>query len=241
MITWKTAPQEFNLRAGEVHIWKVDLDQFFEMQVSHTSCLSTDEIQRANRFYFEKDQQRFIAARTSLRFLLGKYLGVSPPEIIFQYEDKGKPYQKNNFKLHFNLSHSDQMALLGFVLHTPIGVDIELIKSDIEFETVAEHFFSAYEVKTLLSLPKSQRPEAFFNAWTRKESFIKATGDGLSFPLAEFDVSLMPDEPAKLLATHFDIEEAKYWSLDTFDPAPGFKGAFAWREKVKEVSFWELI
>ena len=66
---------------------------------------------------------------------------------------------------------------------------------------------------TLRSLPPEQQPRAFYNGWTRKEAYIKAHGRGLSMPLADFDVTLAPQEPARLLATRPDPAEVDRWSL----------------------------
>ena len=69
--------------------------------------------------------------------------------------------------------------------------------------------------------------QAFFLCWTRKEAYIKARGEGLSLPLDQFDVSLVPGEPAALLSTHRNPHEAFRWSLQELTPAPGYAAALA--------------
>ena len=79
-----------------------------------------------------------------------------------------------------------------------VGIDLERIRSDMTYESIAERFFSPRENAMLHSLPNNIKPTAFFNCWTRKEAYIKARGVGLSIPLDQFDVSLIPGEPASL-------------------------------------------
>ncbi|MHB1426768.1 MAG: 4'-phosphopantetheinyl transferase family protein, partial [Gemmataceae bacterium] len=94
-------------------------------------------------------------------------------------------------------------------------------------EPLAERFFSPRETAVLRSLPPELRREAFFRCWTRKEAYIKAQGKGLSLPLDQFDVSLHPDEPAELLATQHDPQEAQRWSLRSLLPKEGFVATVA--------------
>src|SRR5207244_5007448 len=94
-------------------------------------------------------------------------------------------------------------------------------------EKVAEHFFSPREVAVLRALPTPLQATACFACWTRKEAYIKATGDGLALPLDQFAVSLAPGEPAALLHTTWDPQEAARWALQDLAPAPGYRAAVA--------------
>jgi 4'-phosphopantetheinyl transferase len=108
-----------------------------------------------------------------------------------------------------------------------IGVDLEHIRDNLEGEQLAERFFSPREVAALRALPPELRREAFFHCWTRKEAYIKANGKGLSLPLDQFDVTLRPGEPAALLATLHDPDEARRWSMWSLVPNEGYVGALA--------------
>ena len=101
--------------------------------------------------------------------------------------------------LRFNLAHSHELALYAFTRGREIGVDIEYLRALPDADQIADRFFSARENATLQALPASQRRQAFFNCWTRKEAYIKAIGKGLSQPLDQFEVSLAPGDPARLL------------------------------------------
>ena len=106
---------------------------------------------------------------------------------------------------------------------------------------VAEHFFSKAEVAALRSLPQDMQRIAFFKCWTRKEAFIKALGDGLSCPLSDFDVSLMPGQPARLLHVRGAPEEASRWYMEDIDSVAGCAAAivFSGPQCRMHVSQWD--
>src|SRR5260370_32898477 len=97
--------------------------------------------------------------------------------------------------------------------HSDIGIDVEQVRRDFDWEAIARRFFSAHEQSQLAALPADERVEGFFRCWTRKEAYIKATGDGLSLPLSQFDVSLVAKETNALRATRPDAAEAARWLL----------------------------
>jgi len=220
-------------RRQTAHVWFVDLSN--ESTVNQCfKLLSSDEKERADRFRFEKDRQHFIIARGALRQVLSLYLSEKPNTLQFEYGEKGKPFLPKN-PLQFNLSHAGEIALIALTKNHIIGIDVEVINPKVEVEQVAQHFFAKGEINRLMSLPKTQRHEAFFNCWTRKEAFIKATGDGLSFPLDQFEVTLKPNEKAELLVTYFDENEYEKWSLFDLKIQEGYKAALAVKGKIEEI------
>jgi Phosphopantetheinyl transferase len=109
------------------------------------------------------------------------------------------------------------------------------MRPEVAEEQIAERFFSSCEVTALRALPAGQQTEAFFNCWTRKEAYIKARGEGLSLPLDQFGVSLVPGEPAALLHTAMAADEASRWSMIELAAGAGYKAAL-----VVEGSGWQL-
>jgi 4'-phosphopantetheinyl transferase len=131
------------------------------------------------------------------------------------------------------------MALYALTRGRELGVDLELIRCDLEAEQIAERFFSQREIVALRALPPALRRYAFFLCWTRKEAYIKARGEGLSMPLDQFDVSLIPGEPAALLGTQPDPNEALNWSLMNLTPASGYAAALATEGCEWTLSCWQ--
>ena len=214
------------LRRNSIQLWPLSLDALAPDLHRFDSILSADERARADRFHFRRDSDRFVVCRGALRIILGRSLGIEPETVQFQYGPNGKPGLAHDTTLLFNVSRSHEAAVFADVRGAVIGVDIERIRPDVEYETMAGRFFSGREAAALRALPESQRVNAFFKCWTRKEAYLKARGDGLSFPLDGFDVSVGGE--AALLENRVDPDEVGRWSLrDVSDEAGGYAGALA--------------
>jgi len=185
--------QNIALESNEVQIWNFDLDLINTQKNRLGKILSDDELVRADKFHFEIDKNRFICSRGLLRILLGTFTKISAKEIIFTFNEYGKPSLStihNNIGLHFNLSHSKQFMSIGFLKDALIGVDVEFMKPLKDHLEIAKRFFSTSEIEQLIAFPKENILDRFYSCWTGKEAVIKLSGEGLSFPLKEFDVQL---------------------------------------------------
>ena len=224
----RAAPPGLELPPGEIHIWSIRLDPPPEVVERLGRPLSSDEWERANRFRFDKHRRQYVVGRGALRRLVAAYTGVRPEAVRFRYGDRGKPYLADPAgDLEFNLSNSDEMALVGFVRQVEIGVDIEFLKPMPDCEQISERFFSASERDVLRAQPADRKEETFFNCWTRKEAYLKAVGTGLAAPLDSFDVTLAPGEPPRMLTLEGDAERAARWYFEHFRPAEHYIGALA--------------
>jgi len=216
------------LAFNQVHIWRINLAQQDDEIQRCRRVLSADELDRADRFYFERHRRRFTVARAAMRHILSRYAGIDAPGLRFSYGQKGKPALAGGLEqsgIEFNLSHSSERALLAVARGLRLGVDIEWIKPDFATDEIAERFFSATEVDCLRSLPAGQRAEAFFSCWTRKEAYIKALGEGLSVPLDSFAVAFAPGTAAALLHVKVNPAEVERWSMYNIAVTDGYKAA----------------
>lgn len=235
---WKTPPKSARLLSGEVHLWRIRINLLVDGIHQFLKYLSDDERSRMNRFRFEKDQKRYAITHACLRDIISRYLCTSPDMITFSSGTFGKPEVSNPDlvePLQFNLSQSEDLALVAVASDRKVGVDVERIKQDVPIENISRRFFSPKEVDSILSLPIESQTAAFFACWTRKEAYLKARGEGLSIPLNQFDVSVAIDEPAILIDTVWDKVELSRWTFQHLTPAPGYFGAL-----VVEGSDWEL-
>jgi 4'-phosphopantetheinyl transferase len=190
------------LPADEIHVWLSHLSIGAAAQSLLQGYLSAEEKERAARFHFDRDRNRFVIARCTLRNILACYLQQRPSELQIQYGEQGKPAlvpDSAGRSLSFNLSHSEDLAVLALAWDRNIGIDVERIRDDVEYEDIARSRFSKGEVNSLMALAPRDRTEGFFLAWTRKEAYVKARGGGLQVPLDSFDVNLKPGEPARFL------------------------------------------
>ncbi len=223
----------FENDAFEIIVARLDVEP--EAVRAAAALLSGAERHRASRFVFERDRRRFTVARAGLRCLLSARLGVRPESVGLVYGPHGKPALASHHaasNLRFNVSHSDDVAAYAFSSGCAIGVDIESVRALGDAEDIAAHFFSKRENVAYLALDPHDRPQGFFNCWTRKEAFVKALGAGLDFPLDRFDVSLAPGEPARILGVGSTPGDSCGWTLDSFVPGPGLIGAVVVHELV---------
>ncbi len=220
-----------------MHVWLVELDQPEPEVQRLRRLLSADERARADRFHFERDRRRFTVTRGALRTVLAEYLEVNTADVRFAYQTFGKPVLADRRGPCFNVSHSGALALIGVTGAREIGVDLEEKRPLDDLLQIARHYFSEAERRALEALPVGLRQDGFFNCWTRKEAFIKASGEGLSVPLHAFDVSLAPGEPARLLATRTG-RPLGGWRLYGLEPGPGYVGAIAVEGEASPLERW---
>jgi 4'-phosphopantetheinyl transferase len=229
------------LPEDEVQLWRVDLEAIRADESRWQKVLSADESTRASRFHFSRDRQRFVASRALLRIMLSAYLATDPNRLSFAYSKKEKPSlgpAHPDSDIMFNVSHSGGIALLAFTRRREIGVDVEEVRRDFDVEAIAQRFFSAHEQKQLATLPNEKKFEAFFRCWTRKEAYIKATGEGLSLPLHQFDVSIAAEDRDALRSTRPDQSEAALWSLREVPAGPGYVAALCVRGHAWHLKDW---
>jgi len=213
---------------GAVELVRVRLDAETAATDDLALCLSDAERVRAGRFVFERDRRRFMVGRARLRELLASRLGTRTDLIELEYGPRGKPMLAGDLAesdLRFNLSHCGDVALYAFSRGCEIGVDVEAVRELSDADAIAARFFSPRENQSYLALDPRDRPLGFFNCWTRKEAFIKALGEGLHYPLASFDVSLAPGEPAQILRVGETPGHDVGWCLQSLVPEPGMAAA----------------
>jgi 4'-phosphopantetheinyl transferase len=214
---------------GHIHIWLVSLERSAYGEYDWSALLSHEERQRAARLRFDRDRDRYIAAHGILRFVLDSYLPEPSPLI---HGPNGKPALACG-GLHFSLSHAEEKALIAVSATGELGVDLERVRAAPDAAAIAELCFSASERTALSLLPQSLQAEAFFKCWTRKEAFVKALGDGLSYPLTDLSVTL--DEPPRIRELAGDEQAAAQWSVHHLAPEPGYVGAIVTRHSILKV------
>lgn len=192
------------LKPGVIHLWSIDLDAEGQPEM-----LTRDEQARAGRFRFPIDRRRFIAGRSALRLILTRYLA---GPVAFTYTPAGKPMLPGA-GISFNLAHSGKFAIAGVASETALGVDIEVPRAFPDLDQLADFSFSPGETARWRNLAQDQKLAGFYRCWTRKEAYLKATGEGIATRLKTFEVAFEDGEPPRILGgaegswTLLDISE----------------------------------
>lgn len=215
------------LSEWDVHVWSVELDDWLAEIRSLSLLLSADEQAQAARFVFGRDGARFILRRALLRQILSGYTGQKPGRLEFYRTPLGRPMlarECGGDTLRFSLSHSHGLILVAVTQQRQVGIDVERVREDFAWSPMISTVFSETESIAFNLLPSPQQTGAFFNSWTRKEAFLKATGEGIATSLRQVEVSL---QAPKVLRIGGDVKPAAAWSLRDLVPAPGFIASLA--------------
>jgi 4'-phosphopantetheinyl transferase len=236
---WASPSDMLTLKPDEIHLWRafLDLDESYLEALRQT--LSGDEIERANRFHFQRDREHYIAGRGLLRVVLARYLETDAAQIRFCQKTHGKPaLARECFEqsLCFNVSHSHGLALFAVARDRHIGIDVEHVRPRLADEHIIEQFFSQREIAALRSLPSHMQTEAFFSCWTRKEAYLKARGIGLALKMDQFDVPVHSVTPGSLAgAVQSHDGDGSRWAIWHLAPAPNYIGAVAAEDSACEL------
>lgn len=178
--------------ADEVSVNGVDLRPNDAVEAACLALLDPEERARAARFKAAAPRRQFVVTRGALRRLLASRVGCEPEALTLASGQHGKPFLVVDgapSELAFNVSHSADRALIA-IGRGPIGVDIELLGREADFDLVAKGVFTEAEQAAFRQRTGAERRALFFRLWTQKEALIKAKGCGFAYPPRNF---AMPD------------------------------------------------
>ena len=180
-------------------------------------CLTPEEKQRATSFKFPADAARWSEFRAALRRVLGMACGIAPVDVPIMAAAHGKPSLAPPFDhIHFNLSHSDEAALIAVSGIGPLGVDLEPRARAHSLVECADFITSAAERETAATMPGADRPGLLLELWTFKEAYLKAIGTGLSIEPSSLTVQRLPDGRAVMLDAYSGKPDNRF-TLHAFD------------------------
>jgi 4'-phosphopantetheinyl transferase len=240
---WPLKPDTALFEPSQVHLLAASMNDFMEQAALLGSLLSDTEQSRAKRFRFAKDRNRFIIRHGLLRVILGRYLKHPPREIEFQLGAYGKPeirLDESQTPFFLNISDSGDIVVFAFTIACPIGIDVEQTREISGIEGIAHRFFLSRETHVMMALPRDAQLEAFYACWTRKEAYLKATGEGIAKSLKKVEVTLAPSEYAGVVSVDGDPSAREQWQLQPFIPATGYVGCVAYRHPKLELKKWRV-
>lgn len=211
----------------QIDLWLAFQDEIEDVLLlrEYASLLSESERARGARFHFDLHRRQHLITRALIRTVLSGYCDVSPRDWRFATNDYGRPNVTAPDVLgglSFNLAHTDGLIVCACATSSIVGVDVERVRIDKAPLDIADRYFSRAEVAELRALPREEQPARFFQYWTLKESYIKATGKGLSTPLDQF--SFLLERPGHIeLLFHAGLnDDPRRWQSWLFEPAPGY-------------------
>ena len=220
-------------RAAGIEVFCLTFD--FSATLDHPcfTVLSVDERAKAARFLRHEDTLRHAATRVVLRRLLAERTGVAAGELRFERDAAGRPrLVPAQVPLpDFNVSHSGQHALIAIAARGRVGVDIEVARTDMNWQALVPAVFAPRDEARVVALPVEQRGDAFFSVWTAKEALLKALGVGIGDGMTWFSVL-----GAARYEPHVEVSDASVRSASAitgFDAVwlavpPGYCGCIAW-------------
>lgn len=215
------------LEPDTLHVWGFALDGESEVIECCRALLSAQERQRADRFVFERDRTRYTVAHGVLRCLLARYCGIHAESLEFEASAAGKPVLRNGPGPHFNLTHSEDGALVGVSATRELGIDLERVRGNIEAHAISRHYFFGSEREAIAA---SATPDiTFLRYWVAKEAVLKAQGIGLGFPLDRFRVAFLPGDETARIDTFDSTALSGDWTVRMLPSENGWLAAVAAR------------
>ena len=210
------------LDPGQIRLWCAFPSEITDSRLlrEYRSLLSEAEREQEPRFYFARDQLRYLVTRTLVRTVLSRYAPIAPRDWVFETNSYGRPSIANDCPaartISFNLTHTDGLIMLAVGREHALGIDAENVVTRPVSVDMADKFFAADEVTALRRLPQAKQPLRFMEYWTLKESYIKARGMGLSIPLDRFSFRF-PHEEHIEIEIHPDQEDLparwRFWQM----------------------------
>lgn len=201
------------------------IDDVLWPQLSAILCAA--ELERAERFHFERHRRQFVAAHALKRLMLWHIAKLPPRDWVFETAPGGKPRVGSAASPFFNLSHCDGLVACAVSRELDLGVDIEPLSREAPL-AIAERMFAPAEQAWLRDQPEAEQSAGFFALWTLKEAFIKATGQGLQQDLRQIVFSLDPLRMQFLGQDRGQGETGYWWHFHQRPVDPDHILALAW-------------
>lgn len=209
----------YSLNANEVIIYTIYLPNFIDLKSELSEFLNSSEINRAERFHKELDKNRFVICRSILKIVLAAHTKLEAKNIHLDYHFNKKPFLASHPWLHFNVSHSEDFAVIA-ISRTKVGIDIEYVSEDFNFSNLLPEIFADNEILAVQNAANTKH--AFYTSWTRKEAFVKALGKGI-----DEDFKYIPCLDGEHTIEANLLQTTNNWQIYSFDLEDQYLAAIA--------------
>jgi 4'-phosphopantetheinyl transferase len=211
--------KEYYLSTDDVIIYKLHIPEYIELTKDLIHFLNPEERSRSERYYKDKDRNQFIICRAILKFVLAAYTKLDAKSIQLDYHFNKKPYISTHPWLYFNVSHSEDFAVIAISLNK-IGIDVEFISKDSTFTNLLPDIFNDNEVLAIENAVNKKH--TFYKSWTRKEAIVKALGTGI-----DDDFKNIPSLDGHHMIDSKLIKNTENWQVCSFELNDYYLGAVA--------------
>lgn len=181
-LAWTLPPPSPALSSiRSVHIWRASLND------PRIAALLPTHLAPAEHKSINRPNSRL--SRVVLRNVLSRYCHLPPSSLLISRHVNGKPFLSGG--PYFNIAHTDHVVLLA-VSSQPVGIDIEHVNRRLSNLPRLLRRFSPTEAAAVVKA--ADQHAAFLRLWTRKEAFLKCTGDGIRRGLSTFSIPLRDGE-----------------------------------------------
>ena len=174
-----------SMNTSGMWIFKIKLSTYHYLVPSLIEYLNAEELQRSQKYHFEKDSNRFVICRVLLKFILARYTGLDISKVFIEKDENKKPYLSIDKSCNFNVSHAEDFGIIA-VSNNAVGVDVEYLNKNFDYSDILSHVFSSQEIETIINA--DNKDYTFYKFWTRKEAIVKATGKGISDSFSQIPV-----------------------------------------------------
>lgn len=207
-----------DIKNDTLHVWAAELSEYRDQYQHFLSLLDSDERVLAKRIVNVSVQQMFVLSHGWLRIVLGEYLGYPADQLVIAKASHGKPFLVDSPQLVFNLTHCLDKMLLAVAWDCQLGIDIEICQARARLEDIAKICLADEELAHWNALSDQHKITVFYQFWTRKEAFFKATGLGIGAGLQECIIN--PNQPDSFLKLPVQYGKLVDWYIINLDLWP---------------------
>ena len=222
--------EDFFLDENEIHIWNYTLKPDKKLAEFYFDNLTEEEKDKAEKIIIKEVKYRNILSRVITKKILANYLDKKLNRIHYCYNRFGKPglsSEINPMNLNFNISHSGDLGIIAISKNNPVGIDIEQILELNDLDNLMDLIFTESEIKQIDLLDHFDKTKMFYKIWTAKEAFVKAIGQGLSFPVKNIELEINHLENISIKYIKKFPDSLNDWQLLSFVPEENYISTLA--------------
>lgn len=222
-----------------VNLWQGELHGLEKERQTYWQLLSSAEKDYADTMHNDVVRDRFVEVRGRMRLTLGRWVNKSPKTLKIMKNNNGKPYLADYPEFSFNISHTGSFVVIVTGQNCLLGVDIEQCKPRSNLIGLVNKCFAEAEKKHWLRLPEFERLPEFYRFWTRKEAFVKATGQGIKLGLNQCVVN--PKTMSAFTAIPETYGKADAWRIHALNMDWSIQGALVYKNLTLNPAEFKLL